>query len=758
MAEQLGEAVLTVSADTRQLEAGLQRAQQQAQQSGQALQAAFAGGAQGPASSIRSIQALQQRLQSLRASYETVQIGSKGFRDLQREIQKTEQELQKVDKTLGATFAQRAGGFGQGLLGGLGIGVGLGAGAAVGGFIKDSIQQAIELETVTRKLSNTLGAQGAGAALAFTKSLANDLGLNFKDLAGSFGSFTAAATSANVPLETQKNLFAAVAKSGQALGLGNDEINGSFIALQQVASKGTVAMEELRGQLGERLPIALSATAKGLGISQQELIKLVESGKLTAGQFFPALTKGLNELTSGAGGVPTAAQNFAKLGNAWQDLQASFGKNLLPGLTGGVKVLTEAIKGLGAAARANALKDNLKLGGNDAATLSGSLDFLQQKYNVNDANAQELLRKAIKGSGATTDIFGTLTFTGEQFAQVQLRINDLFEEFRKKYPDVVAAASAKAAADAKAADAAKKAAEATQKQLDVDLKRNQAALQLRTLQEKLGVARMQPSLDDFGNTAMQNRLALNEKIRAVQADQLALTRELSKPVGTGDGKNGVQDASKILDLQNKIKTGEVEITLQRVQNQQTEVTAFRRRREQQQTLALELRALGQGAGAVISPTALLQVKLANMDVRDAYASAGLSLVQNARSAADALKSAQQSFDNTARGGFQFLTTEQQQKQLLAARIQVQKGLDAGLIRSGVDISTPEKLFQLAGLSDSLVNGQKALQDAFKENASATNALAKKDWNVYVSAGGSLPQQQPPQPQVVGTINGTPIRA
>ena len=48
-------------------------------------------------------------------------------------------------------------------------------------------------------------------------------------------------------------------------------------ALAQMASKGTVSMEELRQQLGDRLPGALGLAAKGLGITEQELIKLVSA-------------------------------------------------------------------------------------------------------------------------------------------------------------------------------------------------------------------------------------------------------------------------------------------------------------------------------------------------------------------------------------------------------------------------------------------------------------------------------------------------
>ena len=224
---------------------------------------------------------------------------------------------------------------------------GLGVGVSLGALFKGAVDSAIELETITRKLSNTLGPQGAGGAIAFTKGLSDQLGLSFKTLAGGFASFTAAATAANVPLEQQKALFAAVAKAGQSLGLSNDEINGSLLALQQIASKGTVQMEELRGQLGERLPIAFAAAAKGLGITQQQLIKLIESGKLTSAQFFPAITKGLNDLTKGTGGLETSAQSLQKFQNAWDELQTALGTNLLPTATEKINILTEALKGLG---------------------------------------------------------------------------------------------------------------------------------------------------------------------------------------------------------------------------------------------------------------------------------------------------------------------------------------------------------------------------------------------------------------------------
>jgi tape measure domain-containing protein len=220
------------------------------------------------------------------------------------------------------------------------------AGISAVAVFQDLIRSATEAENITRKLANTLGDQGAQQAIGNLRGLSDRLGLSFNVLADSFGSFTAAASAADIPLSEQQELFAAVSTSAQRLGLSNDALSGSLLAIQQIASKGNVQMEELRGQLGERLPIAFGAAARGLGVTNAELIKLVESGKLTAEQFFPALTKGLNELNgSGGASLPTATQNFASFGNELEKLKATIGQELLPGVLAFTQALAGGLQG-----------------------------------------------------------------------------------------------------------------------------------------------------------------------------------------------------------------------------------------------------------------------------------------------------------------------------------------------------------------------------------------------------------------------------
>ena len=432
--------VIKVSADVKGVLDASRQIGQAGRTAGQEFKQGFGGNEQ-------TINGLRGRLSELNQTLEKTAIGSREFKQAQRELAAAQRD---VDKALSQT-ANAAKGL-SGVFAGLGA---LGAGAAVVGFLKGSVDKAIELESITRKLSNTLGPQGAAGALGFARETADTLGLSFKDLASNFGSFTAAATAAGVPLKQQKDLFAAVAKSGQALGLSNDEISGSLLALQQVASKGTVSMEELRGQLGERLPIALAATAKGLGVSQQELIKLVESGRLTSSEFFPAITKGLNDLTAGAGGVPTAAQNFAKLQNAWEDLQASFGTSLLPGITAGVKTLAAALEGFKAQTAGDDLRKSFGFANIEAIQFGQQLKFIQDRYDLTNQEAKNLLSNAIANAGASRNWFGELNTGGDKFGKIQEGLVEEALRWRAANKDVLGEVNAIEAAGKKVLEDAK---------------------------------------------------------------------------------------------------------------------------------------------------------------------------------------------------------------------------------------------------------------------------------------------------------------
>lgn len=508
MAETLGTAELILTADATRLQAGLNAGRQSVEQFNRSSTASFerAGRAQ-----LNTLDGINARLNQLRSQRGGAVIGSAQFRSINAEIAQIERLQQQAERGRG----------GPGILGGL-----LGAvsvGSVVAG-LKSAIDAAAELEGITRRLSNTLGAQGAQSALGFTRGLANELGLSFKTLAGGFASFTAAASAANVPLEQQKALFSAVARSGQALGLSNDAINGSLLALQQVAAKGTVQMEELRGQLGERLPTAFAATARGLGISSRELIKLVESGQLTSQQFFPALTKGLNELNSGATGVPTATQNIEALKNAWDELQTSFGQSLLGDVVNGVKTLTQALQGAGVEAEAYDLTRSFSLPQNDARALVGYLQSIRSEFGLTNEQSKNLLSDALAQVGGSKNAFGQLVLSGEQLADVMGLLRERADRFT---------AASRAAADARdqeSKDAAKALADedARKKALLETTKRLSTANR-----DQLDAMVRNRKLQGDALTFAQEQLAIERARRdaALAMGDLQVAEEIGKPEG-----------------------------------------------------------------------------------------------------------------------------------------------------------------------------------------------------------------------------------
>jgi tape measure domain-containing protein len=103
-----------------------------------------------------------------------------------------------------------------------------------------------------------------------------------------------------------------------ALTVGADvsKIPFALEALVQMVGKGTVSMEELRQQLGDALPGAMTIVAKSLGVTQAELFKLVKAGKISGKDLVLALTKIGNSkvyLDGASKGAETLGAKFQQL-------------------------------------------------------------------------------------------------------------------------------------------------------------------------------------------------------------------------------------------------------------------------------------------------------------------------------------------------------------------------------------------------------------------------------------------------------------
>ena len=119
---------------------------------------------------------------------------------------------------------------------------------------------------------------------------------------------------------------------------GNDESLGRVsLALQQMAGKGVVSMEELRRQLGDALPGAMKAMASAMNLTMGQLVKVVGTGTLESKNAIYQLTAELDRLYGGAaaqklntyiGQLNLMTTNFQKLAMAagGRDAEGNYGE------------------------------------------------------------------------------------------------------------------------------------------------------------------------------------------------------------------------------------------------------------------------------------------------------------------------------------------------------------------------------------------------------------------------------------------------
>lgn len=176
-----------------------------------------------------------------------------------------------------------------------------GAAAAVTGFVgaaslmvKGSIQTTLQLEKASKALE-TIAGNSAEAALGmdYVRKISNQAGVEFAGTAQSYGRYTAAAKAANQTAQETNRQFQIVALAAGKLNLGVEDTQGVFRALEQILSKGKVQSEELRGQLGDRLPGAFAIAAKSMNTTTAALSDMMKKGDVLSSDFVPKFVSAL---------------------------------------------------------------------------------------------------------------------------------------------------------------------------------------------------------------------------------------------------------------------------------------------------------------------------------------------------------------------------------------------------------------------------------------------------------------------------------
>lgn len=198
------------------------------------------------------------------------------------------------------------------------------------GLLKNVVTAYQTLEAATSRLNVAFdGDKGkTSQELDYLRRMADRLGVEFGTLASEYGKFAVATKGTNLEGEKTRTIFRQVTEAARVNKTSLEDTKGVFLALTQIVSKGTVQMEELRQQLGDRLPGALQLMADGLGVSTAQLIKMMEAGEVTSDaligfgnqlekKFGPELANSLNTMTTAMGRLQNAVfQALISFGNA----------------------------------------------------------------------------------------------------------------------------------------------------------------------------------------------------------------------------------------------------------------------------------------------------------------------------------------------------------------------------------------------------------------------------------------------------------
>lgn len=164
-----------------------------------------------------------------------------------------------------------------------------------------------QLKGVTRTFQDLEAAQarlnvafdGNSAVVArefrFMQEEANRLGVDVRVLASEYSKLAVATKGSALEGDATRKIFVSMTEAFRVNKLSTAQMELAFNAVTQIVNKQAVSMEELRQQLGEKLPGALTLAAKAMGLTGKEFNKLVSTGNLAADDFLPKFAEELDK-------------------------------------------------------------------------------------------------------------------------------------------------------------------------------------------------------------------------------------------------------------------------------------------------------------------------------------------------------------------------------------------------------------------------------------------------------------------------------
>ena len=259
--------------------------------------------------SVNNLRAQKDAFMALRDS---VDLTSKEFKQATIEVNKLDKALAKAEgrktqrggraaalaKGVGAIAAGGVFGGFEGAAGaGIGLAVGGPPGAAIGAAIGAQVggvrqalgataEYAAELSKLRIALKGVTADQAEySRALAFVEKTTDDFAIPQEIITRQFTKLQASVSGAGGNLKDTETAFNGIVAAVRATGGSLTDVDAALTATAQVFSKGKVSAEELRQQIGERLPGAFTLFADSMDKTPAELDKALEQGQVSLQDF-----------------------------------------------------------------------------------------------------------------------------------------------------------------------------------------------------------------------------------------------------------------------------------------------------------------------------------------------------------------------------------------------------------------------------------------------------------------------------------------
>jgi tape measure domain-containing protein len=204
--------------------------------------------------------------------------------------------------------------------------------AGLGMLSKGVFDSAVQLEALTNQLGYASGSMQKGSQdLQYVRRTANEMGLELNAAQSGFVGLSASLKGTSLAGQGVKDIFEGMSMASTVNHMTTEQQSQAFKALTDMAGKGVVSMEELRGQLGDAgLKGAFKIAADSMNMTTEDFNKFVSQGKLASDVFLPRFAAQLKK--EFAGGMDMASNslqaNVNRMSNSWTLIKQTLGSGL----------------------------------------------------------------------------------------------------------------------------------------------------------------------------------------------------------------------------------------------------------------------------------------------------------------------------------------------------------------------------------------------------------------------------------------------